>query len=85
MIGLPIQAFANGLTAQLQRAVVDRTSLTGRWDFELVFSKQDPPPPDSDAPALFTAIQEQLGLKLESTRGPFDVLVVDRLERPTPD
>ena len=85
MRGMPIQALATGLTAQLQRTVVDRTQLSGPWDFEMKFSKQDPPPPDSDAPALFTALQEQLGLKLESTRGRIDVLVIDRLERPAVD
>jgi uncharacterized protein (TIGR03435 family) len=85
MRGLPIQALAIGLTAQLQRTVIDRTKLSGPWDFEMKFSKQDPPPPDSDAPVLFTALQEQLGLKLESTRGPIDVLVIDRLERPSLD
>lgn len=85
MRGLPLQALATGLTAQLQRTVIDRTNLTGAWDFELKFSKQDPPPPDSDAPALFTALQEQLGLRLDSTKGPIDMLVIDRLERPSVD
>jgi uncharacterized protein (TIGR03435 family) len=44
-----------------------------------------PPVADSDAPNLFTAVQEQLGLKLEAGRGPVEVVVIDRLEKPTPD
>ena len=73
------------------RPVVDRTGLTGDYEFELRW-EPDPPPaagPDAlfdlDAPALFTALQEQLGLKLEATRGPVEVLVIDSAERPTPD
>jgi hypothetical protein len=74
---------ANGLSQIVGRTVVDRTGLTGNWAFELTYSAE--PSPDSDAPSLFTAIQEQLGLKLEATTGPVDVLVVDRVQRPTPD
>jgi uncharacterized protein (TIGR03435 family) len=78
------------------RQVVDRTGLSGNWHFELAFAAElppgtqlppgvEPPPPDPDAPNLFTAIQEQLGLKLEATRGPVEVYVIESIEKPTPD
>ena len=83
-------------TAVLDRPVVDMTGLQGRWDFTLRWTPDEtqfvnmgvrvPPPPanDPDAPpGLFTAFQEQLGLKLESTKGPVEVLVVDRIEKPS--
>jgi uncharacterized protein (TIGR03435 family) len=75
--------FANGLSQNVGRAVVDRTGLTGNWAFELTYAAE--PGPDSDAPSLFTALQEQLGLKLESAKGPVEVLVIDSVRRPTPD
>jgi uncharacterized protein (TIGR03435 family) len=65
------------------RSVVDRTGLTGRFDFTLNWAPDGAT--DSDAPSIFTALQEQLGFKLEPARGPVDVLVVDSAERPTPD
>ncbi len=78
----------------LGRPVIDRTGLTGTFDVSLQFQPDfqaafNVPPerggaaPPTDAPSIFAAVQEQLGLKLESTRGPVDVLVVDRAERPT--
>jgi len=79
----------------LDRPVVDRTELAGRFDFTLNWTPDDsqfrgmggrPPAPTNDPnapPGLFTAIQEQLGLRLESTRAPVEVLVVDRVERPS--
>ena len=85
--GYPLSLFANGLSNQVGRAVVDRTGLPGSWAFELAFAPitPGPEPIDSDAANLFTAVQEQLGLKLDSTKGPVDVLVLDRVQRPTPD
>ena len=87
--------FARDLTMVVRRVVVDRTGLEGRYDIDVEFSPEfrpAPPPgapeiaaPPSDAPSLFTAIQEQLGLKLESARGPVEMLVIDAAERPEPD
>jgi uncharacterized protein (TIGR03435 family) len=84
--GYPMADFARWLTGQTQRAVIDRTGLAGAWDFELAFSSSDlAAAAQTDTPSLFTALQEQLGLRLEATRAPTEILVVDRLERPTPD
>jgi uncharacterized protein (TIGR03435 family) len=73
---------------------LDRTGLTGGFDVDLRYTEDQIPrgdipagvtPPLADGPSIFTAVQEQLGLKLESTKGPVDVLVIDRVERPTED
>jgi uncharacterized protein (TIGR03435 family) len=64
------------------RVVVDRTGLEGPFDVDLEWS---PDQSVSDKPSIFTAVQEQLGLKLESTRGPVNVLVIDHVEKPTSD
>jgi len=86
------------------RPVIDKTELTGVYDFTLKFAPEgvrasgplgptltllqgqvQSPPADPNAPSLSAALEEQLGLKLESSRGPVEVVVIDRLERPTPD
>jgi uncharacterized protein (TIGR03435 family) len=74
----------------LDRPVVDRTGLSGRYDFDLQFAPDDrlwngilPRPENSDEPDLFKAVQEQLGLQLEATKGQVDALVIDRIERPS--
>ena len=90
--GNPISAFARAWRPD-GRSVIDRTGLTGNWDFELTFMPdqfdpppgQNAPPIDPNAPPLLTALQEQLGLKLEPTRGTIEVLIVERVERPTED
>ncbi len=66
------------------RPVLDRTGLTGYYAFTLDWiSENATPPPDSNVPAIFTAVQEQLGLKLEPTKGPIEMLIVDRVEKPS--
>ena len=75
------------------RAVVDRTGLTADYEFDLTWTPEVLPGPsaesfvraDPNGPSLFTAVQEQLGLKLEATTGPVEVLVIDSAERPTPN
>jgi uncharacterized protein (TIGR03435 family) len=56
---------------------------TGTFDAHFVFTTESPAQDDSSAPSLFTAIEEQLGLKLESTKGPVEILVIDHVERPS--
>ncbi len=79
----------------LDRPVVDQTGLTGRFDFTLIWTPDDsqfasmgariPPPTDSAnaPPSLYTAIQEQIGLKLDATTAPADVIVIDYVEKPS--
>ena len=78
----------------LDRPIVDQTNLTDKFDFHMAFLPDESmfhghPPPiptptdDNPAPSLFTAMQEQLGLKLEPVKGPAQVIVVDHIERPS--
>src|SRR6266576_3587722 len=99
--GIPIADLVRHLSRQLGRTVVDKTGLTGKYDFNLKWApdeRQAPmfkgtegsqlgtggtSAPESSGPSIFTAIQEQLGLKLESEKGPVDILVIDHVERPS--
>ena len=67
----------------MERKVLNQTGLTGAFDFKLEFASADAI--DSPLPSLFTALQEQLGLKLEAGSGPVEVLVVDHAEKPVQD
>jgi uncharacterized protein (TIGR03435 family) len=81
------------LSRNLGRTIVDKTGLTGNYDFTLEWADDAGSPRPSDGAAaanapdpgasIFTALQEQLGLKLESTKGPVDVVVIDHIEKPT--
>jgi bla regulator protein BlaR1 len=97
--GVSMVFLANSLSQMVQRIVNDKTGLTGNYEFEVAFTPEGPqpgpggppagapvaPPVDANAPSIYTAVQEQLGLKLESSRAPVSVLMIDRLEPPTPD
>jgi bla regulator protein blaR1 len=96
MNGMSIGALVNLLPQFVERQVIDRTGLTGVYDLTLKWTPeaipsslglpQPPlPPADPDLPNIFTAVQEQLGLKLEPGRGPVEVIVIDHLEKPTLD
>jgi uncharacterized protein (TIGR03435 family) len=82
-VALP--ALAYNLSQMLDRPVLDRTSLSENYyDFKLEWTPDgSPPAPGSNASSIFTAVQEQLGLKLESARVPQEILVVDHAERPS--
>jgi uncharacterized protein (TIGR03435 family) len=94
-----MEMLANILSRQLGRTVVDNTGLTGTYDFDLKWTPDEnqgqmfrtpggdagaaPPPVQTAGPTVFTAIQEQLGLKLESTKAPVAVWVIDHVEKPS--
>jgi bla regulator protein blaR1 len=86
--GVTMAEIANALTqqgSQIERPILDQTGLTGKYDFVIVFT----PPISAEyvrrigGPTLEDALRDQLGLKMEATTGPVDVLVVDRIEKPT--
>jgi uncharacterized protein (TIGR03435 family) len=86
--GTSTRRLAELLQADVNRAVIDKTGLSGAFDIELTFEDDRYLPPGAtrrEGVSLFTAVQEQLGLKLEAARGPVEVLVIDSAERPAPD
>jgi bla regulator protein blaR1 len=94
-----VAGLAGTLTLNLGRPVIDRTGIKGTYDFTLEWTPAPdkggpqaiglPPraeparPADSNAPSIFTALQEQLGLKLESAKGPVEIMVINHVERPS--
>jgi uncharacterized protein (TIGR03435 family) len=92
-----ISQLVDALSLVTDRLVVDKTDLTGTYDLNLDYTPERgqiealaegtnlPPPPsiDPNGTSLFTALRERLGLKLEPGRGPVDILVIDRVERPS--
>jgi uncharacterized protein (TIGR03435 family) len=86
--GAPMEFLAQTLVSLpvvtgIDRPVLDRTNLQGNYGFQMKFSPAQITNPDPERPALVTALQEQLGLKLEPARALIDVLVIDSVERPT--
>jgi uncharacterized protein (TIGR03435 family) len=97
---IPLSQLANFLSQNLGRTVLDKTGLEGNYDFDVTYTPdQIPAPPpggappgapalppiDPNGPSLPTALQEQLGLKLDATRGPVTMFVIDKVSQPTPD
>ena len=100
--GVPVSVLATTLSPRVGRIIVDRTGLTGPYEFNLDFTPDQLPPAggpgpvappgapplapvDPNGPSLYTALQEQLGLKLDSQRGPVEVIVIDSVDHPTED
>jgi uncharacterized protein (TIGR03435 family) len=84
--GIPISNLTRFISQQTHRQVLDGTGLKGKYDIDLRFTRDEAPADATDAnpaPSLFTALQEQLGLKLDSSKGPAEVIVIDRIEQPT--
>lgn len=92
-----ISQLVDALSRVTDRLVLDKTNLTGTYDINLDYTPEQgefhelaagtslPPPPsiDPNGPSLFTALQERLGLKLESQKGPVEMIVIDHIERPS--
>jgi len=97
--GVALQMLTQSLSSQLGRPVIDQTGLKGNFDFKLEWTPDPgqsggpfgggppgadtPPPPDPNGPSIFTAVQEQLGLRLESQKGPVEMLIIDKVEKPS--
>jgi len=71
------------LSPSVDRPVIDETGLSGMFELRLEWSDENPP--TADKASLFTAMREQLGLRLDPAERPMEVLVVDTVERPTPN
>ena len=87
--GMTISRLANMLSGPAGRPIIDKTNLSETYDFVLKFAPVQnlttagDPGADTSGPSLFTALEEQLGLKLESSKGPVEVLVIDSLSKPS--
>jgi bla regulator protein blaR1 len=92
---MPMRLLADTLSSRVGRKVIDETGLAGEWDWDLEWSPapSEPVTPGditaasapSDGPSIFAAVQEQLGLRLESRRALLDVLIIDAVGRPSPN
>jgi len=88
--GVPLAQLARALSGEVNRLVVDRTGISGTFDFNVVYAPDDSqlqvgPPLPIDAPPIRTALEDKLGLRLQSARRPVQVLVVDGIGKPTPN
>jgi uncharacterized protein (TIGR03435 family) len=82
-LGAPLSGLATTLSMWLHCPVIDKTGLTGKYDYQLQWTANENAEtgPETNWPSLFTAIQQQIGLKLEPAKGPVPVLVIDHVEK----
>lgn len=78
---IPMELLAKTLSDQAGRTVIDQTGLQGNFDFKLTFTPDMGQSADTDGPSIFTALQDQLGLRLDSQKGPAEVLVIDTAQK----
>ncbi|HUZ94143.1 MAG TPA: TIGR03435 family protein [Edaphobacter sp.] len=82
--GINMTSLASSLEGQVHRPVIDKTGLAGNYDVAMKWSSDTVPSSEANAgPSIFTALQEQLGLKLKAAKGPVETLVVDHVEMPS--
>jgi len=87
--GIPMSQLADNLTYVVNHTVIDKTGFSGNYDIQLKYAPEEGTTSSKTdngaepAPSIFTALEEQLGLKLQSTKGPVDTLVIDHIEKPS--
>jgi uncharacterized protein (TIGR03435 family) len=81
--GTQVAEFCKFFLRGLDRPVIDKTGLSGKFNFHLVYAPEDTASDDAAGPSIFTALQQQLGLKLEATHGPAEFLVISHVARPS--
>jgi uncharacterized protein (TIGR03435 family) len=80
---MPLAGLAMTLSAEAGRIIEDKTGIQGSYDITLQWAPDQNRAPDDTRPPLFTALQEELGLKLESAKAPAQILIIDRIEKPS--
>jgi uncharacterized protein (TIGR03435 family) len=88
-LNVPVPEFARVLQSRVGRAVTDKTGIQGTFDFQLTWTPDSTETGDTSVdisgPSIFTALREQYGLRLESRKGPVEIIVIDHIERPMED
>ena len=81
-MAVPLAYLATNLGYLLGRQVIDKTGLPGKYSYTVTYAPDDGPPDDNAGPSVFTAVREQLGIRLESAKARIEVLAIDYAEKP---
>lgn len=81
-MAVPLEYLTTNLAYVVGRTVIDKTGLGGKYSYIVTYTPDDAPPADANAASLFTALRDQLGLRLQSAKGPVEILVIDHVEKP---